>query len=52
MINWELEVEEDVACPADDMKTTDCLCSFVQKEEMREGRREDNGPDAQGVWNN
>jgi hypothetical protein len=24
MINRELEVEEDVACPADDMKTTGC----------------------------
>jgi hypothetical protein len=24
MINWELEVEEEDACPADDMKATGC----------------------------
>ena len=30
MINWKFEVE-DVACPVDDMKTTDCSRSFVQR---------------------
>lgn len=34
MINWMLEVE-DIACPVDDkvddMKTMDCLRSFVQR---------------------
>ena len=30
MINWKLEVG-DVACPVNDMKTTDCSRSFVQR---------------------
>ena len=30
MINWKFEVE-DVVCPVDDMKTTDCSRSFVQR---------------------
>ena len=29
MINWKLEVG-DVACPVNDMKTTDCSRSFVR----------------------
>jgi hypothetical protein len=37
MINWKFEVE-DVACPVDDMKTTDCSRSFVQRWWVREGR--------------
>jgi hypothetical protein len=37
MINWE-EVEEDVACPADDMKTTRVL--RFRGGRLREGRRE------------
>ena len=30
MINWKLEVE-DVACPVNDMNTTDCSRSFVRR---------------------
>ena len=30
MINWKFEVE-DVVCPVDDMTTTDCSRSFVQR---------------------
>ena len=30
MIDWKLEVE-DVACPVDDMKKSDCSRSFVQR---------------------
>ena|ERR1019366_1731206 len=39
MINWVLEVEvpEDVACPVDDMKKSDCSRSFVQRG-WKEGR--------------
>jgi hypothetical protein len=37
MINWKFEVD-DVACPVDDMKTTDCSRSFVQRG-WNEGRQ-------------
>jgi hypothetical protein len=42
MISCELEVEEDVACSVDDMKTTGCSRSFGGGR-LREGNRENDG---------
>ena len=38
MMNWTLEVR-DVACPVDDMKTTDCSCFFLGFFSFREDGR-------------